>query len=104
MVIDVLNLVLFKVKDRKKEYVLHHDRLKQCEDCHIPLWLRKLRHGLLDLDTTIAYDEAEQEDLSPTSVPKYPVENDSHLPPGIRSLRTPPSPLHQLRWTLVPAP
>ena len=74
VVIDVLNPVLFK--DRKKEYVLHHDLLKRCKDCHIPLWLRKLHHGLLDLDTTIAYDEAEQEDLSPPSVPKYPVEND----------------------------
>ena len=77
VVIDVLNPVLFRVKDRKKEYVLHHDHLKQCKDPHIPLWLRKLHHGLLDLDTTIAYDEAEQEDLSPPSVPKYPVENDS---------------------------
>ena len=77
VVIAVLNPVLFRVKDRKKEYVLHHDRLKRCEDRHIPLWLRKLRHGLLDLDTTIAYDEAEQEDLSPPSVPKFPVENDS---------------------------
>ena len=77
VVIDVLNPVLFRVKDRKKEYVLHHDHLKQCEDHHIPLWLHKLHHRLLDLDTTIAYDEVKQEDLSPPSVPKYPVENDS---------------------------
>ena len=28
VVIDVLNPVLFRVKDHKKEYVLHHDRLK----------------------------------------------------------------------------
>ena len=26
------------------------------------MWLRKIRHELMDLDTTIAYDEAEQED------------------------------------------
>ena len=79
MVIDVLNPVLFRVKDRKKEYVLHHDHLKWCEDCQIPLCLCKLCHSLLDLDTTIAYDEAEQEDLSPPSVPKLSAE-DSQSP------------------------
>ena len=111
VVFDVLNPVLFRVKDSESkskfyklimmEYVLHHDRLKRCEDHHIPLWLCKLHHGLLDLDTTIKCDEVEQEDLSPPSVPKVPVENDSHLLPGMRSLRTPPSPLCQLRWILV---
>ena len=77
VVINVLNPVLFRVKDHKKKYVLHHDHLKQCEDHHIPLWLCKLRHGLLDLDTTITYDETEKEDLSPPSVPKFPEESDS---------------------------
>ena len=81
VVTDVLNPILFRVKDRKREYVLHHDRLKLCEDHHIPLWLRKLRHSLLDLDTTIAYDEAEQEDLSSPSIPKLNVE-DSQSPRG----------------------
>ena len=79
MVIDVLNPVLFRVKDCKKEYVLHHDCVKLCENHHIPLWLCKLHHSLLDLDITIAYDEAEQEDLFPPSVPKLSVE-DSQSP------------------------
>ena len=79
VVTDVLNPILFRVKDCKKEYVLHHNHLKLCEDCHIPLWLHKPHHSLLDLDTTIAYDEAEQEDLSPPSVPKLNVE-DSQSP------------------------
>ena len=73
-------VVLFRVKDHK-ECVLHHDHLKWCEDCHIPLWLCKLCHSLLDLDTTIPYNEAEQEDLSPPSVPKLNVE-DSQSPPS----------------------
>ena len=71
VVIDVINPVLFRVKDCKKEYVLHHDCLKHCEDRSIPFWLRKLCHNLLDLDTTIAYDEAEldavPEDITPSS-------------------------------------
>ena len=62
----VINSVLFRVKDRKKEYV-HHDRLKPCEDRVVPLWLRRMRHNMLDLDTTITYDEAEQDEEMPSS-------------------------------------
>ena len=62
VVVEVINPVLYRVRDHKREYVLHHDLLKCCEDRVVPLWLRKLRHELMDLDTTIAYDQAEQED------------------------------------------
>ena len=61
-VVEVINPVLYQVRDHKWEYVLHHDLLKCCEDRVVPLWLRKLRHEIMDLDTTIPYDEAEQED------------------------------------------
>ena len=71
LVVDVINPVLYRVHDRKQEYVLHHDLLKCCEDRVIPLWLRKMHHELMDLDTTIAYDEAEQGDDT------IPVEEDS---------------------------
>ena len=67
VVTAVINPVLFCVKDRKKEYVLHHDRLKPCEDRVVPLWLRRMRHNMLDLDTTITYDEAEQDEEMPSS-------------------------------------
>ena len=40
LVTKVLSPVLFRVCDRRKSYVLHHDRLKPCEDRDIPLWLR----------------------------------------------------------------
>ena len=73
IVTEVLSPILFKVKDRKREYILHHDKLKACTDRVVPMWLRKLRHNMLDLDTTIAYDHAEQEDESsdcnPTPTP-----------------------------------
>ena len=72
VVINVINPVLFRVKDWKSEYVLHHDHLKLCEDRVIPLWLRRMRHNMLDLDTTIAYDEAEQEEEVPSSTPLSP--------------------------------
>ena len=69
VVTAVINPVLFRVKDCKKEYVLHHDRLKSCEDRVVPLCLRRMRHNMLDLDTTITYDEAEQDEEMPSSTP-----------------------------------
>jgi hypothetical protein len=39
---------LYRIQDKKKEYVVYHDRLKRCHDRHIPLWLRRLRHDLFN--------------------------------------------------------
>ena len=57
LVVEVINPVLYRVHDRKWHYVLHHDLLKCCEDRVVPLWIRKMCHELMDLDTTIAYRE-----------------------------------------------
>ena len=57
VVTAVINPVLFRVKDWKNEFVLHHDRLKPCEDQVVPLWMCRMCHNMLDLDTTLAYDE-----------------------------------------------
>ena len=40
LVTKVLSPVSFRICDRKKSYVLHHDKLKPCDDRDIPLWLR----------------------------------------------------------------
>ena len=77
LVVEVINPALYRVHDRKHEYVLHHDLLKCCEDHVITLWLRKMRHELMDLDTTIAYDEAEQEE--------DPLPTGKNLPTGKKS-------------------
>ena len=61
VVTQVISPVLYCVKDRCHEHVLHHDWLKLCEDHVVPIWLHQLRHKIVDLDATIAYDEAEQE-------------------------------------------
>lgn len=54
------NPPLYKLEDRRgRTTVLHHDRLKLCSDRLIPFWLRRKRHMLLDLDSTLAYDEEE---------------------------------------------
>ena len=78
IVTEVITPVLLWVRSRKKEQVLHHDKLKICEDRAIPMWMRRLQHQILDLDTTIAYDEAEQEeDGSAQNVPKVDGNTDS---------------------------
>ena len=61
IITEVLNPVLYQVWDCKHEHVLHHDQLEHCEDRTVHLWLCKMWHNFLDLDTTIANDESEQE-------------------------------------------
>ena len=47
----VISPIIFEVADKRKSFVLHHDRLKPCEDRAIPLWLRRKRSKILnDLD------------------------------------------------------
>ena len=72
LITEVINPVLYRVRDRKWEYVLHHDLLKRCEDRTIPFWLWKMWHNLMDLDTTIAYDASEQE-VEQEAEPPVPV-------------------------------
>ena len=48
IVTEVLSPSLYVVKDRKKSYVLHHDRLLLCEDRVVPLWVQKARKYVLE--------------------------------------------------------
>ena len=71
VVTEVISPVLYRLKDRCHEFVLHHDRLKLCQDQVIPMWVQQLHHKVIDLATMIAYDEAEQEasDIADESPP-----------------------------------
>ena len=44
---------LYKVQDRKKTLVLHHDRLKVCEERAVPFWVRRKRHQLFQSEGTV---------------------------------------------------
>jgi hypothetical protein len=46
LVVEVLSPVLYCLRCRRKEFVLHHDRLKRCKDRIVPVWLRRLRKAL----------------------------------------------------------
>jgi hypothetical protein len=39
---------LYRIRDRRGDAVIHHDRLKRCDDRTIPIWLRLIRNQLLD--------------------------------------------------------
>ena len=53
--------VLYRMENRKRSYVLHHDRLIPCKDRVIPLWIRRKRHDLLGGDTILDEDAEEVE-------------------------------------------
>ena len=74
VVTEVISPVLYCVKDHHRKFILHHDHLKLCQDRVIPMWVQQLHHKVIDLDTTIAYDEAEQEasDIADESPPSKP--------------------------------
>ena len=57
---------LYTIRGRKGDSVVHHDKLKLCNDRDIPTWIKRLRHALFqaesemdeswdDLDDTIPY-------------------------------------------------
>ena len=48
LVVEAISSILFRVANGKKTFVLHHDRLKPCEDREILLWLKRKRNALLN--------------------------------------------------------
>lgn len=55
----VINSVLFEIAGQKKTRIVHHDRLKLCEDRSMPLWITRKREEILRQDLE---DEDENED------------------------------------------
>ena len=53
---------LYVVRDRRKNMVLHHDRLRLCEDREVPHWVHRVRTTLNAGPS--AYEESECEDQS----------------------------------------
>ncbi|VDI12063.1 Hypothetical predicted protein [Mytilus galloprovincialis] len=46
LVIKVISPVLYRIQKRKKALVVHHDKLKPCEDRVLPKWLKYTKHRL----------------------------------------------------------
>lgn len=94
VVSQVLSPVLFRVRTQKRESVIHHNRLKPFQDRTVPIWMKRLRHGLLNLDD----DEAVGQDTPvPTDEPADtdPIEDVRFLfPKTTRAGRTVRRPQH----------
>lgn len=54
-----LSPVFYRIKNRRKEKVVHHDRLKRCYNCDTQIWLTRLRHAVM---TDVTHLEQEEED------------------------------------------
>ena len=46
MVIQAISSVLYRIVNRKRSMVAHHDSLQLCSDRDLPIWLRRKRHEL----------------------------------------------------------
>ena len=62
LVTKALSPVLFRIKGRRREMVVHHDRIVPCLDRQVPLWMRKMRHRFLEAEGPEPEGEEEDED------------------------------------------
>jgi hypothetical protein len=46
----VYSPVLYKIQGQKRSSVIHHDKLKPCNDRNIPLWVNRIRNEVLAND------------------------------------------------------
>ena len=50
IVVEVISSVLYRITNRKRSMVTHHDSLKLCGDRELPIWFRRKRNKLLGTD------------------------------------------------------
>lgn len=50
IVTKVISSILYKICDRRKEIVCHHDKMRICNDREIPLWIQRKRQEILFQD------------------------------------------------------
>ena len=50
VVTKVMTHFLYRIAGCKREYIKHHDKLRICEDRDIPIWVRRKRQAIIDLN------------------------------------------------------
>ena len=60
LVTEVLSPYLYRVQGHKKKLMLHHDRLKLCEDRAVPFWVSRRRRSLLQQQSATNLVEGQQ--------------------------------------------
>ena len=75
VIVQVLTPVLYRIASSKKDWVVHHDRLKPYHDDPLLLWIRRKRHQVLDRqkpgDTKKNSDQFKIDTNSLLQQPKY---------------------------------
>ena len=61
--VKVINHVLYEIEDRKRPYVIHHDRLKLCTDKDLPIWIQRRRTNFMDQLKDTTPSEMTNEDI-----------------------------------------
>ena len=63
----MVSTVLYQIRNKKKIFIIHHDRIKLCEDRSLPNWVARVRAILYDdcEDTVIEGEDEYLADESP---------------------------------------
>ena len=73
LVIEVISPILYKIEGRKWKKVIHHDRLRICDDRNIPVWIRRRRNQFLrveDHHNESVLPQPQPQNRRPEKVPK----------------------------------
>ena len=63
IVLEVKSPVLYRIKNRKTIEIVHHDRLKLCNDREFPKWLRKLHSDIANSVESVDTEEEREEEV-----------------------------------------
>jgi hypothetical protein len=56
VITEVLSPILYRLLGRRRSFVVHHDRLRSCQDITIPMWVQRKRHEILSPGSIIETD------------------------------------------------
>lgn len=65
IVCKVISTCLYGIRGRRRTTVMHHDRLRLCEDRSVPLWVRRVRDEVLGNKTNDEEEVNTQEEEAP---------------------------------------
>jgi len=72
VVTAVLSPVLYRIAAPRRQWVVHHDRLRRCQEEPLPLWLRRKRHQLMGTSVTLSPNEPIDTDATLDILPEKP--------------------------------
>ena len=59
----MINSIIFQIEDRKPSWIVHHGRLKLCNDSELPIWKQRKRSIIEETGEGQATESGEEEDV-----------------------------------------